>query len=791
MSSNNNNENDNLDKSTAKGDKATTPGSVAIAEDEAARLDECISEKPDKTVAAMEQDIAAKQMARSSAGDATQPGAVAQSGQPGRTELSTLESDVVAKQRTRPTGSKTLAGAFAEGPSPGRSTLSSLESDVAAKQKLRPTVPTTSPGAFAEGPSSGRSDLASLESDIAAKQRIRPGAAGVTPGAFAEGPSSGRTDLASLESDVAAKQKSRPTVSATSPGAFAEGPSSVRTNLASLESDVVAKQRAHPGAAGVVSGAFVEGSGGRNALASLESDVAMKQKSRPTVSATAPGAFAKGESGRTDLASLESDIVTKQRARPCAAGITPGAVSESDRIGLIALNSDVFAKTRAAGDGAMMPGARGELNTLEDAVAGKTRGEAGASVAGARAELNTLEDSVTAKMSDSASWRAHAQLRAMEDSVTAKSRGSASVTPGAHAELNTLEDSVVSKQSGGRQSEISRLDDRIAAKNGTPLMVAPMSMDGSGADLSDNKAKLDEPYQEQALHRGTKGDVGMDAGGTDQGGLDQGLVSNDIEYGTYGGNGDGLAVAFAVTEEDEDAFIPAAVEYDPDAKPPVYKNRRFRLYSFFAFIVLVVLAVATAIIVTVTKEDDYVPPSSAPTAFREGIGIAEQIERLVGSDVLKDENSAYSKALDWITFEDPMEVTVEDFNFLQRYIVAYFWYATTAESPWLSCNPPTGDETKSCFYQKLVSSFPLQYDPVPWIRWLSESNECQWAGVVCDDLDQIRAIEISKCSAARLSNCDRVSFISLTIVLFQQMGNKSRVPFRKALPSSLSCSLFH
>jgi hypothetical protein len=49
---------------------------------------------------------------------------------------------------------------------------------------------------------------------------------------------------------------------------------------------------------------------------------------------------------------------------------------------------------------------------------------------------------------------------------------------------------------------------------------------------------------------------------------------------------DGLAVAMAVDTTAEDEFIYVAIEYDPDTKPPLYKNRRFRMYSCIALVII-------------------------------------------------------------------------------------------------------------------------------------------------------------------------------------------------------------
>ena len=41
----------------------------------------------------------------------------------------------------------------------------------------------------------------------------------------------------------------------------------------------------------------------------------------------------------------------------------------------------------------------------------------------------------------------------------------------------------------------------------------------------------------------------------------------------------GLAVATAIADDEEPDYVYNAVEYDPDAKPPLHKNRRFRAYA--------------------------------------------------------------------------------------------------------------------------------------------------------------------------------------------------------------------
>jgi len=48
----------------------------------------------------------------------------------------------------------------------------------------------------------------------------------------------------------------------------------------------------------------------------------------------------------------------------------------------------------------------------------------------------------------------------------------------------------------------------------------------------------------------------------------------------------GLAVATAIDPDEEESYIYNAIEYDPDAKPPLHKNRRFRVYSCLALLLI-------------------------------------------------------------------------------------------------------------------------------------------------------------------------------------------------------------
>lgn len=486
------------------------------------------------------------------------------------------------------------------------------------------------------------------------------------------------------------------------------------------------------------------------ALGRLEQDLQAKQRGRANgTAASQPGAVSSSKSGsnnttaaRVELNGLEADVAAKNRARAPAAASVPGAAHSE----LNSLEADVAAKNRARAPVASRPGAVNSAASLDQKVAAKVR----------------------------SSQPPAEQLQQLESSVAGKMRTSAPATmPGATASLAQFEDQVTAKTGGRAATEISRLDDRIATKNAmhsstatasnTPRhlqdaedeVLKKKSVPGSGVSSSDAPQSKHDDAMPPEQYSGGKDDAmdhrhqeGLMAGSADN------LRGTDLEYGVYGGPGEnGLAVAFAVEEDDEDMFIPSAVEYDPDAKPPMYRNRRFRLYAFLAIVVVVVVTIGAAVGITLSHKRE-VPE----IPYRETLGIRENIERIVGSDVLDDYTNAHRKALDWITYDDPKAITPDDNTFAQRFYAAYFYFATSVKHPWSGgCNPPVGDEPDHCQYNRLVATNPIEYSTIPWVRWLSGQSECNWAGVGCDENGQFRTLELSKCifSFLLLADCKR------------------------------------
>lgn len=293
-----------------------------------------------------------------------------------------------------------------------------------------------------------------------------------------------------------------------------------------------------------------------------------------------------------------------------------------------------------------------------------------------------------------------------------------------------------------------------AITTGTPVMDGSAKFDDSGIQTKEDLVLAESAPDGHGMGGSGGGHNGSSAPNT---------TTNDVEYGVYEPNEDGLAVAMPVMEDEEDVFIPSAVEYDPDAKPPLHRNRRFRLYAFLAFFALVAGAVGATIgIVLNNNNSDNDDGDIHP---REKLQIRETIERVVGEQNVQDLSSPYAQAVTWIIYDDPMELTPLDDNFVQRYIMAYFYFATSVNGDWFSCAPLNStavaatmttseaeamlEEDNLCVFQQLRSSSPLTYNEIEGQgRWLSALHECEWAGLSCGESQEIRLLDLRTLSIA-------------------------------------------
>jgi len=195
-----------------------------------------------------------------------------------------------------------------------------------------------------------------------------------------------------------------------------------------------------------------------------------------------------------------------------------------------------------------------------------------------------------------------------------------------------------------------------------------------------------------------------------------------------------------------------AVEYDPNAKPPFYRNRRLELYGFLGLIIFMAV-IAVAVIVALTNNEDaspQEPTATAPPMTSLERSYREQFIVEVGEQV-NEVGSAYDRAADWIMFEDPLNLPPDAPNLIQRYLLALFWFVTTrnGKKQWNSCNPPLENETDTCVFQEVgfnnaVVEYTVYRNVTSMTRWMAGTHECEWIGIFCDSSYNLIVLEVCK-----------------------------------------------
>jgi hypothetical protein len=255
-----------------------------------------------------------------------------------------------------------------------------------------------------------------------------------------------------------------------------------------------------------------------------------------------------------------------------------------------------------------------------------------------------------------------------------------------------------------------------------------------------------------------------------------------VEYGTYevlqsvkekdkaGRTSEGefaegdLAVAMAINEDEEAALggkIAYALEYDPDSKPPVYKNRRFQLYGVIGVILLIVVGAGVGIGVssagsydTSSSMDQVSMATNPPTMFL--TAKEDKVYTFLTtffSPKVMEEGTPHRMAAEWSLMEDRLSDTMTEgdlgIDFLQRYVLAFLWYHTTdnGNKPWRSCNPrnvTVGEDDTCTFLQwEQLENDDVCFKEVEGAdRWMSGAETCRWQGVECSSGTEVLGIDL-------------------------------------------------
>ena len=137
-------------------------------------------------------------------------------------------------------------------------------------------------------------------------------------------------------------------------------------------------------------------------------------------------------------------------------------------------------------------------------------------------------------------------------------------------------------------------------------------------------------------------------------------------------------------------------------------------------------------------------PSASPTLAKCGMTPEERAARILAILVtvtdplfLSDPTTIQGQAADWLIEQDEYVVCPDDPKLVQRFALAVMYFATNGDD-WLQCsaNPMALD---SCGFED-----PFVGDK----RFLSAVNECEWAGITCDQhmcVDQIEFGTFMRC----------------------------------------------
>ena len=199
--------------------------------------------------------------------------------------------------------------------------------------------------------------------------------------------------------------------------------------------------------------------------------------------------------------------------------------------------------------------------------------------------------------------------------------------------------------------------------------------------------------------------------------------------------------------------IPCAVEVDDEA---IDKLPKWVFYGVPIVCLLVLFAgVATMLTVVISKANGSGSGGTGPIPTEaDRIFLLEELTAPLSLDAnaIGDPNSAAFKALEWISIRDELHLDpseeLQRAKIVQRYILALLYFHSSERNlSWKNCNPPETGEDQACVYE-LLESYSVegvyfeQHMAEPSFRWMSNANECLWAGIVCEDGLHVSSIHL-------------------------------------------------
>lgn len=133
------------------------------------------------------------------------------------------------------------------------------------------------------------------------------------------------------------------------------------------------------------------------------------------------------------------------------------------------------------------------------------------------------------------------------------------------------------------------------------------------------------------------------------------------------------------------------------------------------------------------------------------------------SEEIGKPNTPQNQAFTWISELDTRKVCPGDDMLVQRYTLAVFYYSTFGNR-WVQCAAPSDFDDENAIAEANANCLLTVIPGSGTDAWLTPSDECQWAGAVCDDSGNVERLDIGKihvCSC--LGNCYSHSHQQLSI----------------------------
>jgi hypothetical protein len=128
--------------------------------------------------------------------------------------------------------------------------------------------------------------------------------------------------------------------------------------------------------------------------------------------------------------------------------------------------------------------------------------------------------------------------------------------------------------------------------------------------------------------------------------------------------------------------------------------------------------------------------------------VIDAVKDITPRDIFLDPSSPQFRAAEFMADLDPFGIRpVSDAYFLRRYALVTFYYATNGDN-WTLC----GRDAVLCTGSKY--------------NWLSDTNECNWEGIFCEENNMLKLILGMSFSPPRLSECTHENCVSSAFYLF-------------------------